>query len=68
MCFPPISTLRSGFRAYWVYCARRGRLDDLPAHAAREPDADAVDVGAGVGEQAERLRVAAELDPTSSRT
>ena len=42
--------------------ARRGRLDDLAAHPAREADALAVDVGAGVAEQAERVGVAAELD------
>ena len=62
MCIPPISTLRSGFRAYWVNCARRGRLDDRPAHPAREADALAVDVGAGLAQQPQRVGVAAELD------
>ena len=41
---------------------RRGRLDDLPAHAARETDALALDVGAGVAEQPKRVGVAAELE------
>ena len=42
--------------------ARRGRLDDLAAHPAREADPLAVDVGAGVAQQAEGVGVAAELE------
>src|SRR5207244_1709282 len=38
------------------------RLDDPPAHAAREPDAYAVDVRPSVGQKTECLDVAAELD------
>ena len=41
---------------------RGARLDDLPAHPAREPDALALDVRAGVAEQLERVGVAAELE------
>ena len=41
--------------------ARRGGLDDLAAHPAREADALALDVGAGIAEEAERVGVAAEL-------
>ena len=62
MCIPPISTLRSGLRAYWVNWRGARRLDDLAAHPAREADAHAVDVGAGVVQQPQRLGVAAELD------
>ena len=43
--------------------ARRARLDDPAAHAAREADALAVDVGAGLADQAQGVRVATELDP-----
>ncbi len=42
--------------------ARRARLDDRAAHPAREADALALDVGAGLAEQPERVRVAAELE------
>src|SRR6185437_1154878 len=42
---------------------RRAGLDDPAAHPARKPDPDAVDVGAGVMQQAERLGVTAELEP-----
>ena len=43
--------------------ARRGGLDDLAAHPAREADALALDVGTGILEQAQRLGVAPELEP-----
>ncbi len=43
--------------------ARGRRLDDLAAHAAREPDPFALDVGAGLAEQAQGVRVATELEP-----
>ena len=43
--------------------ARRGRLHELAGEAAREADALAVDVGAGVGEELERVGVVAEVDP-----
>ena len=62
MCIPPISTFRSGLRAYWVNWRGARRLDDLAAHPAREADPLAVDVGAGVAQQRERLGVAAELE------
>ena len=42
--------------------ARRGGLDDRAAHPAREPDALAVDVGAGLAQQSEGLGVAAEVE------
>ena len=42
--------------------ARRGGLHDLPAHPARKPDALALDVRAGVLEQADRHGIAAELE------
>ena len=41
---------------------RGGGLDDGPAHAAREADPLAVDVGAGLAQQAQGVRVAAEVD------
>src|SRR4029450_6379046 len=37
-------------------------LDDLPAHPAREADADTLDVGTGVAQPAQRVLVAAELE------
>ena len=42
--------------------AWRGRLDDLAAHAPREADPLALDIGTGVAEQAEGVGVAAELE------
>ena len=42
--------------------ARRGRLDDRAAHAAREADALAGDVGAGAPEDLGRLREVDDLD------
>ena len=42
--------------------ARRGCLDDLAAHPAREAHALALDVGSAVAQDAERLGVVAELD------
>ena len=63
MRVPPIWTLFAGVPGVLGELARRGRLDDLAAHAAREPDPLALDVGAGVAEQAERVGVAAELEP-----
>ena len=39
------------------------RLHDPAAHPAREADPLAVDVGAGLAQQPERLRVVPELDP-----
>ena len=42
---------------------RGGRLHDLPGEAAREAHALAVDVGARVLEQPERLGRLAEVDP-----
>ena len=41
---------------------RRGLLDDRAAHAAREAHALALELGAGVLPDLERLRVLAELD------
>ena len=42
--------------------ARRAGLHDLAAHAAREAHALALDVGAGVLQDLQRLRVVAEID------
>ena len=48
--------------------ARRGRLDDLAAHAAREPDPLALDVGAGVASAARSASASPRnSSPTSSR-
>src|SRR5581483_6620987 len=41
---------------------RRARLHDAPAHPPREPNALALNVGAGLSQRGERLGIAAELD------
>src|SRR4029450_11062614 len=41
---------------------RRGRLDDLPAHPAREADPAAPGGGPGIAQRAQRILVATELE------
>src|SRR3954462_12366046 len=45
-----------------VELPRRGRLDQSSRQAPREPDALAVDIAAGVGQQPVRVRRLTELD------
>ena len=42
--------------------ARRALLDDCPAHAARKVDALALDVGAGLAPELQRLGIILEVD------
>ena len=57
-----LDVVPASFRAYWVNWRGARRLDDRAAHPAREADPLAVDVGARLPQQPERVRVAAEVD------
>ena len=62
MFLPPITTLRAGIARVLGELPRRGAAHDAAAHAAREVHALALDVGAGVLPDLERLGVVAEVD------
>ncbi len=59
----PIRTLRASLRARWVKIRGAVAWTNRSAHAAREADALALDVGAGAAEDLGRLGEVDDLDP-----